>query len=324
VIIVVLIIVLPVVFVAIPDKAQHDINSSTLEVNSQDVTQPTEDSIHLRINSTAKSSSSFHPRLDAFRASFALEGKEPFIYADVPETKADASTEIIIDQNVKIANMDSFKEYNKLVIGSETFSVLFSGKTKVHQSGLKAITVDYDKKITMKGMSPPPFRTHTLLTSTMLTITIGLNKLQGMNITDLKILSGSGDGGILPDGSNMIGTVLIPNPSVMILDLGNVTMDLAIDGKSIGYALLPNMVLKPGMNSCPMQSHVEQLSVFQSVTTKYKNAILPLDIKGNSSIVNGKHLVYFEEAIKSNTIRVDLNVGPALAALHLYNVTGTS
>jgi hypothetical protein len=118
----------------------------------------------------------------------------------------------------------------------------------------------------------------------------------------------------------MIGTVYIPNPSVMTLDLGNVTMNLAIDSTPIGYALLPSLVLKPGNNTVPMQAHVQPLVVYDLVSKKYKNAIVPLDVTGNSSVSNGVHLTYYEDAIKSNTVRVDLNVGPALAAVGI-NVT---
>lgn len=297
-IIFVLVIVLPIIYVAIPKKAQKDINASTLEVTMQDVSDPTPDSVQLAIDSIARSSSSFHPTIEGFRAAFYLEGKEPFIYADVPEVKAEAETSIKIRQNVKIANMESFKEYNKVVIGSEEFTVFLSGKTKVHQSGLSAISVDYDKRITMKG----------------------LNKLSGLNITDLKILSGERE--VLSDGSNLIGRAIIPNPSVLTIDLGNVTMNLSVDGESIGTALLPDLVLRPGTNNVSMQSIVPQVKVFQLVTSKYKNAILPLEIVGNSSISNGQHLEYFEEAIKSNSIKLNLNVGPPLAAIGLYNATG--
>jgi hypothetical protein len=118
----------------------------------------------------------------------------------------------------------------------------------------------------------------------------------------------------------MIGTVYIPNPSVMTLDLGNVTMNLAIDSTPIGYALLPNLVLKPGNNTMPMQAHVQPLVVYDLVQRKYKNAIVPLQIKGNSSIKDGVTLKYYEEAIKTNTVLVDLNVGPALSTLGI-NIT---
>ena len=54
----------------------------------------------------------------------------------------------------------------------------------------------------------------------------GLNKLSGLNIIDVRLLSGKDE--ILSDGSNLIANVTIPNPSVMTLDLGNVTMNLAV------------------------------------------------------------------------------------------------
>jgi hypothetical protein len=124
----------------------------------------------------------------------------------------------------------------------------------------------------------------------------------------------------------MIGTVYIPNPSVMLLDLGNVTMNLLIDGTSIGYALLPDLVLKPGNNTVPMQAHVDSLKVVQAISTKYKTGVVPLDIVGNSSVRNGVGLTYYEEAIKSNTVRVDLNAGPALMAvgINLTSIVGGS
>jgi hypothetical protein len=151
--------------------------------------------------------------------------------------------------------------------------------------------------------------------------TPGLNKLKGLNITSIQLLSGASQ--LLPDGSNMIGEVFIPNPSVMTLDLGNVTMNLAIDSTPIGYALLPNLVLKPGNNTVNMQAHIQPLTVFGLVNSKYKNAIVPLEISGNSSVRNGENLKYYEEAIKSNVVKVDLNVGPALAAVGI-KINGTS
>lgn len=151
--IIALVIALPVVYVAIPKKAQHDINASTLKVNAQDVTAPRPDTVHVRLESVAESGSSFHPTIEGFKAGLHLEGKDPFIYLDVPEVKAESETNIVFDQDAKIASMDAFKEYNRLVMGSETFDVYMTGKTKVHQSGLKAISVDYDKKVTMKGTS---------------------------------------------------------------------------------------------------------------------------------------------------------------------------
>jgi hypothetical protein len=146
----------------------------------------------------------------------------------------------------------------------------------------------------------------------------GLNKLSGLNITDVRILSGKDE--ILSDGSNLIANVSIPNPSVMTLDLGNVTMNLAVNGTAIGYALIPNLFLRPGENKFPLQSHVEQLTILGLIQNKYNNGVLPLQIVGNSSVKDDQHLTYYEHAIKSNTINLDLDVGPALAGIGI-NIT---
>ncbi|OAL56052.1 hypothetical protein IQ07DRAFT_187268 [Pyrenochaeta sp. DS3sAY3a] len=295
-IVIVLVILLPIIFVGIPHKAQKEINASTLTVTAQEVTNPTSDGVHLKIDTVIRSGSSYHPTIEAFEAALSLKGQEPFLYINVPKAKSEAETFITVEQDVKIASMDSFTTYTKTVLGSETFEVHMDGHPTLRLSGLPKMDVNYNKVVTMKG----------------------LNKLAGLNISDVRILSGERE--ILADGSNLVANVSIPNPSVMTLDLGNVTMDLSVDGKAIGTTLVPNLLLKPGDNVFPMQSRVDQLALLGLIQTKYRNAILPIDIVGNSSIRNGQHLTYYEDAIKSNLIKLNLDVGPALAGIGI-NVT---
>ncbi|KAF1830330.1 hypothetical protein BDW02DRAFT_591970 [Decorospora gaudefroyi] len=295
-IIIVLVIVLPIIFVAIPNKAQHDINASTLEVTSQEVTNPRPESIHLKIDTVIRSGSKYHPTIDSFRAAFSLEGKDPFLHVQIPQTESEAETHVTIEQDVDLENMEAFSDYTKTALASETFDVYLDGKTDIHLSGLPTMDVDYNKVVTMKG----------------------LNKLKGLDITDVKILSGADE--ILSDGSNLIANVSIPNPSVMTLDLGNVTMNLFVEGEEIGYSLIPNLLLRPGDNKFPLQGRVDQLLILGLVKSTYTDAMLPIEIVGNSSIRNGQHLTYYEEAIKSNRIKMDLDVAPALAGIGI-NVT---
>lgn len=297
-IVVVLVIVLPIILVGIPNKAQSEINASTLEVTSQEVLDPVADGVNLKLESVIKSGSSFHPTIDGFRAGLSLKDQQPFLYIDIPQAKSEAETHVTVNQEVKFDSVDRFTAYTKTVLASDNFDVFLNGKTKIHLSGLPAMDVDYNKVVKMKG----------------------LNKLSGLQITDVKILSGKNE--ILSDGSNLIANVTIPNPSVMTLDLGNVTMNLDVDGQRMGYALIPNVLLKPGDNKMPMQSRVEQLAILQLVTSKYKDAVLPIDISGNASVRNDVHLTYYEEAIKSNVIRLDLDIAPALAGIGV-NVTGS-
>lgn len=289
-IVVVLVIVLPIIYVAIPNKAQKDINKSTIEVLEQILEDPQPDGFHLKLVSLAKSSSKFHPTIRAFEADLSLEGQEPFLTIPVPQAKANKEFEIEIEEDIKLPSLERFTDYTKTVMGSETFKVYMDGKTKIKLSGLSAISVDYNKVITMKG----------------------LNHLKGLNITETHLLKKP-----LEDGSNMDGKVFIPNPSVMTLVLGNVTMNLKVDDTPIGTCLLPDLTIKPGDNSVYMQAKVETSAVIRLITSKYKNAILPLTITGNTSMVGDKHLTYYEAAIRANVVKVDLNVAPALESLGL-------
>jgi hypothetical protein len=154
-IILVLVIVLPLIFVGFPKKAQHEINASTIEVTNMEVTNPQTDSVHLKIDNIIRSDSSYHPRIEGFRAGMSLDGQEPFIYINIPESKSEKETYITVDQDATFNSVDAFTAYAKAVLASEELTIGLNGKTTIHISGLPATKVTYDKKITMKGLSLP-------------------------------------------------------------------------------------------------------------------------------------------------------------------------
>jgi hypothetical protein len=146
-----LVIVLPIIFVGLPNKAQHENNASTLEVTSQEVTNPQAEGVHLKIDSVIRSGSSFHPTIDAFRARLSLDGQSPFLYIEIPEAKSEAKTHITVEQDINFASMEAFTGYTKTVLASENFDIHLDGKTKIHLSGLPSMDVNFNKIITMKG-----------------------------------------------------------------------------------------------------------------------------------------------------------------------------
>lgn len=147
-----MVILLPIIFVGIPNKAQHEINASSLEVQSEEVTSPSPDGVHLKIQTVVKSGSSFHPIIEPFRAGLSLKGESPFLYIDIPEAKSEATTYISIEQDVKFASKDGFSKYTQAVLDTETLEFHLDGKTKLKLSGLPKMDVNYNKVITMKGV----------------------------------------------------------------------------------------------------------------------------------------------------------------------------
>ena len=136
---------------AIPNRAQDEINKSTLEVTSQEVTSPTENGVHLKLESLIRSDSSYHPTIDSFRAALSLDGQDPFIHIQIPEAKSEAETRVSVDQDAEFTSLGAFTAYTKTVLGAETFNVNLRGKTNIHLKGLPTMDVDYNKVVSMKG-----------------------------------------------------------------------------------------------------------------------------------------------------------------------------
>ncbi|KAL2371386.1 hypothetical protein RJZ57_004166 [Blastomyces gilchristii] len=284
---VVLVIILPVIYVGYPNIAQREVNRSTLTINSMEITDPTPDSFRIKVDQTIGSKSKFHPQLDAFNATIATAGSgKPFITLEVPPVKASDGANAVIDQIV-MPDLESFTDYSIQVMKSETVDLEITGRTGLKEGSLPKTTVDYHKVITMKG----------------------LNALKGFEVKHFELASKQ------PDGSNMIGEVFIPNPSVLTPTLGDVTLELSVDGTKIGTAKLPGLVIRPGDNLVQMRSTVELTKIFPFVNgddAKYKNGVIPVTIVGKSAVYDGKELPYFTAALSSNTLHIELDLAPLL------------
>ncbi|KAJ5780341.1 hypothetical protein N7457_005501 [Penicillium paradoxum] len=284
----VLIITLPVVYVGYPRIAQDAVNDSTLEIKEMIVSDPTPESIQLEQFQIIGTDSPFHPKIYEFDAEVSLSGAStPFGTVVVPAVKSKDGAEVHVEQKLDLTDVDAFGEYNKAVMLNEEFSMNVYGKPGLKQGALPKTTVTYNKTVTMKG----------------------LNKLKGFDVPEFHI--------IYPpkNGIGLNGTAMIPNPTVMTITMGNVTMNLAIAGKPVGTTVLQNLVLKPGKNNVPMVGDVDQayiISLLMSKKNPYKDGVVPFDITGNSSVYHGKELPYFTTALKANKMAIKLDVGAAL------------
>ncbi|KAF2085660.1 hypothetical protein K490DRAFT_46222 [Saccharata proteae CBS 121410] len=289
---IVLVIVLPIVYVGVPNEAQSEVDKTTLVVNAQDVTNPEPNSVGLALNSTLTSHSRYHPNMDAFNVSLFLENTEPdiepFGYIEIPKTHIDSKTSIDVNQTMQVADMDQFIAYNKLVIGSEEFRVAMRGKPQMKLSGIPEFKVNFNKVVTMKG----------------------LNQLSGSAITSAQLINPPA-----ADGATMSGTVSIPNPSVLNLTIGTVAMNLSVDSTPIGTSTIKSLVLSPGNNTADMRAIVNTTLVLGLVSTNYTDGVLPIEAVGTSCVNDeGEALVYYEEALADVVLRLDLNLTEALTA----------
>ncbi|KAL9012824.1 MAG: hypothetical protein Q9173_002433 [Seirophora scorigena] len=267
-----------------PENAisQDGVNDSGLETQSLRLSNPSPNSFHLEQDALLTNHDKYHPRLDALNASLSVGDSEdkPYAYIELPAVHATETAITHIDQDVQITDMDAFIDYNTQLLTQESLELVVKSRTKLHEMRFPITTVDYNKKLGTKG----------------------LNGLAGFDVTlfGVKLIHE-------PDGVNMIGTIYIPNPSILTITMGNVTFNNYVEDEFIGTTTLFDLVLKPGNSTLPMRS--------TKVSGTYKDGMLPVDIVGNSSVYNGQHLEYFEKALQRNRQHVVLNVGDALAAV---------
>ncbi|KAJ5357462.1 hypothetical protein N7541_004620 [Penicillium brevicompactum] len=289
----VLVIALPVVYVGYPKIAQDAVNDSTLDIKQMVISDPTPESFKLNQTQILGSKSSYHPQIYAFDAAVSLGGAAaPFATVTVPGVKSNDGAEIHVEQNVDLSDSDAFGDFATAVMMNKEVSLNIYGRPGLKEGALPKTTVTYNKTVAMKG----------------------LNKLEGFAVTEFHIM--------LPavDGYNMNGTVKIPNPSVMTITMGNLSLNLAVDGEAMGTTYLNDLVLKPGDNNVPMLAKVDQAAIIGLLTSSdnpYTDGIVPFDITGNSSTYNGKELPYFTKALSANKLTVKLDVGAALKEIGL-------
>jgi hypothetical protein len=139
-----------------------------------------------------------------------------------------------------------------------------------------------------------------------------LNGLKGLRVTDVNLTMTN-----FGDGSNMHGTVIIPNPSVMTLQIGDMVQDLFADGKPIGNTTIKGVLLKPGDNMFPVTSYTNQVAIIPMIGPgkKFPTGVLEIVAKTREITFEGKVIPYFTESMKDAPVTFKMDIGPNLRAM---------
>lgn len=106
--------------------------------------------------------------------------------------------------------------------------------------------------------------------------------------------------------------MFVPNPSSIAVEFGNVTYNTYIGDTMVGNTTIENFFLQPGNHSYWFTGYTNTLEVL-GLVSKYPGGILPMTIKGNSSVANGQHLTYYEAALAHDIHNLELNLKEAAA-----------
>ena len=86
-------------------------------------------------------------------------------------------------------------------------------------------------------------------------------------MTDFAIISQS-----LKNGTNANGTIFIPNPTVATFDMGNITMNMYVNGTYVGNSTIKDTVIRPGNNTFEMYATTDGDALLRApVKSKWGN-----------------------------------------------------
>lgn len=135
-----------------------------------------------------------------------------------------------------------------------------------------------------------------------------MNGFEGLSISEFHLLSKGGD-----FNSNSRGVIVLPNPSVVSIDAGNLTATLSVADTVIGNITLPDLSLQPGNLSYPFWSTTNQTQVAALLQEPvYSCGVLPVDVRPDASTFDGQVIPYLTRTLQSATLQILLDIAPTL------------
>ncbi|KAI0148128.1 hypothetical protein F4776DRAFT_300780 [Hypoxylon sp. NC0597] len=278
-----------VLLVAVPKMAQQKLNEAALAIDGIVITNVETNSLNMAINSTITTDGSTHATIDGFEGTMYLADTDPplaFAKINFPETTSDALQTVNVSQEIPISDQGAFTTFNEHLMQQETVNVAVKGDTHVHVSGIsRAYGVTFSKTVPLRG----------------------LNSFQGLSVANPHVSTAQ--------VNNFNATAHIPNPSVLALDVGNVTFHTYFNESEIGTSYILNMVLRPGPNEFFIWADINQTAIINGLTKRpwcERNGTLTIQLAGRDVTNNGQPIPYFANALAAANVSVDIPIGQAI------------
>ncbi|KAI1281457.1 hypothetical protein F5Y07DRAFT_354770 [Xylaria sp. FL0933] len=287
---IILIILLPLLFTEIiPAITQDIVTSQKLPIISGTFSaiSPTQLSVTLQTQLDTPLAADIDPTtLDVYNKD--TPDYSPFINITLPKIHANHKTPVIVtNQTVTVTNQtELIKFFNQIFDQPET-ELSVKGKTTVH---LGALHMGAHISKTISAAS--------------------LNYLTGFGITSLRLIFPA-----LQNGTNIKGTLNLPNSGVIALGLGDLTLDLYSGDIKLGYINIYDLFLPPGNNTRYFdgQLYLDELvpnlgKILDSQQEALNKGNIDLRAVGNATMVNGVHIPYIEQVLNKKSLITSMPV----------------
>ncbi|KAI2467941.1 hypothetical protein F4781DRAFT_289784 [Annulohypoxylon bovei var. microspora] len=161
--------------------------------------------------------------------------------------------------------------------------------------------------VTLSTRGDPEIRMGALHTKGKLekTVTVNsLNKLDGFSIQDLQLLMPARE-----NGTNIQGTLNLPNWGTLDLGIGNLSLNLMSGDLRIGLITVYDVYLPRGNNIRYFNGELYLDVLFQNIGTvlstqsdALSGGNIQINATGNATVVNGQHIRFIEAILNNRTV----------------------
>lgn len=281
----------------IPHEIQKAINSNDLPIKVGSVGVVTGSIVSLGLTTELHNPRKHTVRLSSFPLELYNPADEPASSQDTIVTLQFPAVELVGDQTIDVTidaqqvPVESAAEL-ALFLGrayaAEQTTVGVRGAMRAHLGAL-GYTVTLDKTVNFTG----------------------LNSFAGMKITELQPTA--------PDDADhplaaLNGSLVLPNPSPLTLDLGDVEFSVSSGGVLVGKSWVKDLHVVPGEQVIPYEGHlyIDEIVDKAANYTNFKQMISTLDdegrvhfdVAGLRSYVGGEPVAYLDDVVSQIQLKV--------------------
>lgn len=206
----------------------------------------------------------------------------PFLSVDLPAVHINGNTDIsVVNQTCTIMNQTELEYWFNNVFDQANTGLSVRGDSTVHLGALHS-KAHIDKTVDVSS----------------------LNQLSGFGIEDLSLVYPP-----LEDGTNVEGTLNLPNWGALTLGLGNISLNLFSGDVRLGLITIFDVVIPPGNNTRSFSGELflhDLVQNFGKVLDAQTDALndgkIRIDAVGNATVVNGQHIPFVEAILNKKRV----------------------
>ncbi|KAF3928043.1 hypothetical protein AA313_de0201803 [Arthrobotrys entomopaga] len=253
-------------------------NAATINIQGLAIKSPMNDQITLDMNSTVSVSVPVVAKMDPQEFEMHLPydpSRAIFMKLPLQGMEVKDNMRIAVDGwDTEILNGGVWREFAKSILTDQTLVMGIKSKPTI-RIGPLGVGVDLKKNITLKGF----------------------NGLKGIMLHNAKVLDQP-----MEDGTNMIVDGMIPNFSSFVLEVGDLTTDIAAAGIKLGYSVIKNLTMVPGPNHVKIYSHIDpgylKMPIFSNILSQTD---VKITLTMNSTVYNGEHVEWLEGPLRETS-----------------------